>query len=79
MFKNVIIYSLTKQFQFLAYSQMKESRDALEAQVAKERELRRVTEGVLVGHKDVWSSLIRLSDKCGSTQAQLGQGLDQVR
>jgi len=58
---------------------MKESRNTLEAQVAQERELRRVTESVLVGHKEVWTSLRHLSDKCVSTQAQLSQGLDQIR
>ena len=60
-------------------SQAKEAKNTLEAQVAQERELRRVTEGVLIGHKEVWTSLRHLSDQCVSTQVQLGQGLDQVR
>ncbi|XP_076815453.1 ankyrin repeat and SAM domain-containing protein 3-like [Clavelina lepadiformis] len=63
-------------------SNLKETKkevEVLEAQIAQERELRKVTEGVLMEHKEMWSSLRRLSEKWASAQVRLTQAVDQVK
>ncbi|XP_078491637.1 ankyrin repeat and SAM domain-containing protein 3 [Ciona intestinalis] len=56
-----------------------DEKEELKSQVAQERELRKVTESVLMEHKEMWSSLLRLAEKSSNSYLRIAQALDHAR